>query len=400
MNTENIISHEAAVLATRRFGSRLRAVVLTGSLARGEGTFRAAANHVRGLGDAEFLLAFHDNRRLPNTSSINGFRADLETALRDRGIVLHVGASAVSPAYFRSLPAEIFTFELSTFGQVISGDPRILDLIPKFSRDQISKQDAWHLLCNRILELLEIAGEIERPVEDSQAALQYRTCKLYLDMATSFLVFHGSYQPTYRGRALALKTIALEWNGHPAFTDLHQFSRIVNCCTEFKLDERASQDWFGFASAESCLCHAIRAAHCLWRWELRQLTPCAHVPDHQLVRAWMNRQPLGRRARSWLSALRRSGVSSVREWPRWIHLASHSSPRYWIYAAASELFFRLPALRFDAADVDWNPTALDQLDSWLPLRRCSDPKSLEPGWRGLACRIAWNYHTLLETTRA
>lgn len=385
--------------ATCRYGSSLRAVILTGSLARGEATFVGGPHSWRCLGDVEFLLVFQEGCRSPSAHAIREFQSDLEGTLRDRGIRLRVGASAVQAGYFRALPAEIFTFELSTFGEVIWGDTQILRLIPRFSRDQISRHDAWHLLCNRILEILEVACGVERPFEESEVALQYRICKLYLDMATSFLVFYGSYEPTYRSRAQALNAIAVELNAHPAFTDSDEFCRIVNCCTDFKLEGRKSQDWFGFGSAESCLREAIAAAHCLWRWELRQLGGCGEIADHGLVRASMKLQPLRRRARGWLSAVRRSGMPSVREWPRWIRMAFYSSPRYWIYAAASELFFRLPALRTEA-DRECNRIPLHELDSWLPLRRCSDPRSFEPGWRGLACRIAWNYHTLLETTRA
>lgn len=397
LNPEVIICEEVTRLATSRYGPSLRAVILTGSLARGEGTFLGSPNNWRVLGDAEFLLAFQESCRLPSAHSIKEFQSDLERTLCDRGIRLHAGASAVNPAYFRALPAEIFTFELRSFGQVIWGDTEILHLIPKFSRDQISKQDAWHLLCNRILELLEVLGKIEGSLEEAEIALQYRTCKLYLDMATSFLVFYGSYQPTYRSRAQALNAIAGELNGHPAFIDSDEFCRMANCCTQLKLEGRTSQDWFGLGS---CLSEAIAAAHCLWRWELRQLAACGEIADHALVRAWMKVQPLRRRARGWLSALRRSGMPSLREWPRWMRMALHSSPRYWIYAAASELFFQLPALYTEAGERECNCVPLDQVDAWLPLRRCSDARTLDPSWRGLARRIACNYHTLLETTRA
>ena len=398
MTCEALISNETAAMAASRFGRSLRALILTGSLARGEATFSGGPHSWRVLGDAEFLLVFHEAFRLPSEQSISEFKAAIENALRDRGISIRVGASAVRAAYFRALPPEIFTFELGAFAKVIWGDERVLDLIPRFTRDQLSKQDAWHLLCNRIVEVLEVSSEIDGAISGRTDVLNYRLCKLYLDMATSFLVFCGAYDSTYRERREALEKVARTLTRHPAFSDLHEFTHVVSRCTDYKLRSQILDEWYGFGCEVSCLQQAIDTARGLWRWELKQLAKCGDIADGELVRVWTDLQPLRRRARGWLSAARRCGIGGCRYWPHWARLAVDGSPRYLIYAAASDLFFRLTWLR--SAQSDAGRLDLKGVSSLLPLPPRATHERYDAAWRGLAGSIAQNYHRLLETTRA
>src|SRR5438105_7704844 len=56
------IEQFAAELCQREFGARLRALILTGSMARGEASIVAAADGWSVLGDAEFVLVFTRDR--------------------------------------------------------------------------------------------------------------------------------------------------------------------------------------------------------------------------------------------------------------------------------------------------------------------------------------------------
>ncbi len=111
------------------FNGQLRAIVLTGSLARDEASFRSKADGWELFGDAEFLLVLEKSHaRSPET--LNTLRQRIENDLRQRKIHCTIGLSAVSESYFRRLPPHIFSYELKRCGQVICGEDRVLRLIP------------------------------------------------------------------------------------------------------------------------------------------------------------------------------------------------------------------------------------------------------------------------------
>ena len=67
-SVELSIREEATRYFRDRYGGDLRALILTGSMARGEETIVERDGVQRVLGDAEFLLIFHDSARrtIPN----------------------------------------------------------------------------------------------------------------------------------------------------------------------------------------------------------------------------------------------------------------------------------------------------------------------------------------------
>jgi hypothetical protein len=441
------------------FGARLRSVVLTGSLARDEATWIEDGEYCKVLGDAEFLLVLESTAGLSSASTIELMREEIENSLERRGIACRVGLSAVHPRYFKRLRPSIFAYELTKCGQVVWGDWDILALVPAFSAEDIPREDAWRLLANRMIELLEVAGAANgtgartllpgtvpcNPIPVSCSPFFYCTLKLYLDMATSLLVFAGAYEPTYRGRARALRLLhkASEAGSHDKVGrfpfDLQGLSERVSACTALKLGQDSSAGR-GLApelkeGGGTLWLDAVEYANRLWRWELASLVserlvgpPLRVCPersegaayqadarrydflklsDRELMRQWMGLQPVGQRLRGWAYVLRRCGWHrSWRGWPRWARLGGKASPRYWVYAAACELFFRLgdllaPVGELRGADVD-----IEELASWLPIQAIGDREKGTgksehgPAWQRLASEIAWDYHEFLEGTRA
>jgi hypothetical protein len=353
------------------------------------------------------------------------------------------------------MPPEILAYELRTCGQVVWGDRDVLALVPRFRAEDIPLEDAWRLLCNRMIELLEVAplgelGQVTRNSEErgrASAALPstapsfvpYSAVKLYLDMATSFLLFQGAYEPTYRGREARLRILAegaTDRDRYP-FLPLRHFSKRVTACTELKLGTSGlggtsasleaqtlcplETEW---ACTSSVFWKQIASdARALWRWELARLTGCkvttpcvkeatwgspketgttSHTPtDRELMERWMRLQPLHKTLRGWASAVRRcGGHRSWRNWPHWIRLAWQASPRYWVYAAASELFFRLPDIVNGGDPIPNGDLDLRRIRSWLPVRRDLRGIHKNLSWRDVAADIGWNYHRSLYGTRS
>jgi glycosyltransferase involved in cell wall biosynthesis len=394
------ICEETARECNERFGGNVLALVLTGSLARDEGTFTTQEEGLECLGDAEFYLVFRRGAILPSPRVVKKLCHKIQRALSRRDLACQVDLSAVSPNYLRHLPPHILTYELRANGRVVSGDSHVLELIPAFSASEISREDAWRLLCNRIVELLEVAPALSNGDAGHTTEPRYQVVKLYLDMATSFLVFAGAYAPTYRERAMNLERLAEAAGNQEGWPfEIRPFAERVSAFTDWKLSAVNAH----VGPLQVAWQEAIRYARHLWRWELALLTGVCDpaLTDRKLLQRWMRLQAPPKRLRGWLHVVRRCGWHrSWRNWPRWAQSARRASPRYWVYAAASELLPWLPGLL--SAEVSWSEGNRDfqELLSWLPLLKEAQDGNGSVSWQQLVSEIAWNYHTFLEKTRA
>ena len=378
---------------TRAWPAGLRAVVLTGSLARGEGTWLRDQSRTRLAGDAEFFAIFEDGAALPAAARIAALQQEIENQLRANLIEAKIGLSPVGLDYLRRLRPHIFAYELLAHGKVICGDPRILALAPNFSRAAIPLEDGFRLLVNRIIELIEsLCAMPAEPGAKLPERVRHSAAKLWLDTATSFLLFQGQYESTYRARGVKLKRSLA--SGLETPIDAARFAERVELATRWKLGEGESEPTVTIAD----LVTQIGDVRALWRWELGRLNAASSAAgDSELVQRWIAGQPVAARLRGWAAVVKRHGlVASLGRLPRWSVQAMAGSPRYLIYAAASELFFALPAiLRRD-------PRAEAAL-SWARVgRRLPLARELKNGvsWRNAGQAIAWNYHQFLESTRS
>jgi hypothetical protein len=389
------ICQETVRLCVDQCGSGLRAIILTGSLARDEGTFVRQSQFWRVMGDAEFVLVFKDRARVPNSERIAVLRLEVEHSLASKGVLCEIGLSAVNPTFLTGSRPHIFSYELKACGRVAWGEPKILALIPDFQPSDIPLEDAWRLLQNRIVEMLEFPRDFEGKSGALPAEVHYRTVKLYLDMATSLLLFAGGYSPGYREREKRLSALFTVNQGNSWPFPMEDFVQQVAACTEWKLGGGAAFACGSWDFWEGAIAHARQ----LWRWELVRLTSAEPAAsDQKLFAAWMKKQPRYERLRGWLYALRNQGYR--RSWQRRSHWARHlwrASPRYWIYAAASELLFRLPEILQSAGGPDTWEHPLREIRAYLPLQTAEVQQP--PKWKDIASEIWSNYARLLIETR-
>jgi hypothetical protein len=387
------ICDATAAVCTGSFGATLHAIVLTGSLARNEATMVREPVCWRLLGDADFLVVFRGHARHPATPELERLAASIENRLSAVGIVAHIGLGAVDDSYFTKLPPHSFTYELKACGQVVAGDRNLLSRIPGYRPEQLSREDAWRTVSNRMIELLGCFEGLGFPSEEISPELEYATVKLYLDMATSYLIFAGGYEPTYAGRNRRLRALAEGPTASAPFS-LQEFSEHVSRSTEWKIEgpRREEKGWDFVATA-------MGDAQQLWRWEALQLVTAEEtLPTQLLLKELARRQTAAQRVRGWLSLLRCTGWhKNCRSWPRWGRLIRIATPRYLVYQVAAELFFRLPNLAEHggeafAFDADWM-----HLRMLLPMVPPATELIL---WQQLITDIKWNYNRFLLGTRA
>ncbi len=398
VSPSSFIREETARRCALSFGQGLRAVVLTGSLARDEETVEEEGDLRRILGDAEFLLIFHEDAKLPGPIAIQRLQRELEQVLESERIRCKIDLSAVRTAFLQRLPKHIFSYELRNNGRVIWGDPTVLSAIPTFDPRDILREDAWRMLSNRLIELLEALVDLDKDRSDPAEQLLYRTVKLYLDMATSFVVFLGAYAPSYREREKQIRLLAEHANSKDTWPfDPLGFSSRLTACTHWKLSPREARA----ALRGICWQEAIRTAQQLWRWELLQLTGTPHdTPEGELMRRWMKQQPASKRIRGWLYVMRDRGwFRASGNWLRWVRLARQASPRYCAYYAASQLIFQLPGITGDDPAVK-RVDDFRSLAAWLPIGCDFRHDGSLNSWQRVASAIVWNYHQFMEKTRA
>jgi hypothetical protein len=391
------ISNEAVRCSVVKFGKRLEGIILTGSVARDEGTVLGNGARKTVLGDAEFVLVFRDRGNLPSSVELHELQSEIELNLHGFGFTCSISLDSVHSSYLCKLQPHIYAYELRTCGRVVWGNERLLGKIPVFSPSQIPLEDAWRLLCNRMIEQLECVHDLSSETIHLSTSLQYSTVKLYLDMATSFLLFAGLYEPAYSDRERQLRALAEEGGDKDVPFNLAEFSSRVTQCTQWKLAGLDENFGLGRDFWEGAVSHARR----LWLWEIARLTRANDGSGS--VSLWVklaHKQSVLEKLRGWLFIVRRQQWhKSWRSWPRWAKLGLCATPRYYIYRMAFEIFSCLPDLVGSdtggaRGDRDWN-----ELRTLLP--------DCEPyvnhgqiGWRQLTSDIVRNYHQFLTETRS
>jgi len=400
---QQAICERTVELALAAHGGNLKAIILTGSLARQEGTFVRDAGGWKQFGDAEFLLVFEERAALPLSERLLKLQRTVEARLQALAVQCKISLAVVHPQYLRQLRPHIFAYELLSHGRVLWGEP-ILSAIPRFLPAAIPLEDAWRLLCNRMIELLEVSVEITDELREMPKEVFYQSVKLYIDMGTSFLVFAGSYEPTYARRAEKMRSLQTQSDTASSCPlNLARFAERVVACTQFKLSGADTLQLPNLHEEPSNLAlwkEAIADAHSLWRWELSQLTGTrVTLTDRELSRRWMRQQPVKERLRGWLFVLRREGWHrSWRKWIGWARCALRGSPRNCVYTAASELFFKMPVLVAKGSETGTGESRIRELLGWLPAYRSTSQPTLD--WRHVAGEIVWNYHLFLVGTRS
>jgi len=402
-SVQRAICERTVELVVAECGGDIKAIILTGSLARQEGTFVYEAGGWQQFGDAEFLLVFEERAALPLNENLLNLQRAVESELLTRGLQCKISLAAVHPKYLRQLRPHIFAYELLTHGRVLWGEP-VLSSIPRFLPTAIPLEDAWRLLCNRMIELLEVSVGITDELREVPKEAFYQSVKLYIDMGTSFLVFARGYEPTYACRAEKMRSLQMQSStANDCPLNLARFAERVVACTQYKLsgaDRLQLPDLHEQPSSLALWQEVIADAHYLWRWELSQLTGTkVTLTDRELIKRWMRQQPVKERLRGWLFVLRREGWQrSWRKWIGWARCTLRGSPRYCVYAAASQLLFNMPTLVAEGPKTGAEENAIRKLLSWLPAR-CATPPAA-PDWRQVAAEIVWNYHMFLAGTRS
>ncbi|MEE9542886.1 MAG: hypothetical protein V3V95_03780 [Thermodesulfobacteriota bacterium] len=335
------------------------ALLLTGSVAREEGSFLLNSNGcISNMGDVEFLLVSEAGAR--GNAVAKEFEIRLKDLLADSGIESDVDVGYVRPDYFGRLKPHIFGVELKAHAKVLAGDESIVEMIPELSAKDIPRWDGINLLFNRMVEqIMRLDGLINGGAEDIRRA-HYHNIKLTLDIAGSLLVFQGSYRTTYLERtrvigqavagidhALTRETLSglavklKEWTSiklNPSSDEILSWNGEAAKTEEYR--ERTLKRWL----------ELVRMVKSLWTWEMNNYLGGSWSDDTEtLLKRYQKREGLTSRARGWAKWVSRLRKNGAVPYASLLKLFPIGSPRALIYASAALLYFSLPSLLEESA---------------------------------------------------
>ena len=380
---KTFIINEGTRICARAFGETARAILLTGSLSRGEATIEWDGSGWRALGDATFLVIMDD----PVNIDTGQIGAEIENSLILGNIRCAIVVVASTTSELSRMRPHIYAYELRERGKVVWGDENVLDLMPRFAAAEIPMEDGWWFLCNRIIEQLETAAKAS-PVRKRDAGIRYRIAKLYLSMAACYLLAIGQYEPSYQDRERRLRELAASPVPPLCPIPLPRFSLLVSQCTKLKMQGNAAESTENYPLWRD----AIEDAEVLWRWTLSRIVGCKNNGNRAVLLALLAKhQPMLTRAKGWLRAALVQPRAFWHNLFRWARLATGGSPRYLVYGAAGELFFGGRSGKGASRE------HLAAIAAKLPLQ--SDYR--QPlSWSSVAMMIADNFHNLLESNRS
>jgi hypothetical protein len=329
----------ASFLAERLPG-KLVGLVLTGSFSRGEGTVLPVNDHLRVLGDIEFLVVvprLADYRALRRRVGDWGREASAQLGAPGVAVDIEFGPVEIGYLRHRARPS-IFVYDLATHGKVVWGPADLLRAIPAFGPENIPREDAVHLVFNRTIEQLEAYDRLEGLAGEALLDVAYQRVKLVLDLAGSALAFAGAHATSYAERPAAFARL-LARTPQLAARLPATFEVELERAARAKLDPGAEPLLPpGDAATQRAwlqrrIVDGVPALAAFLVWELEQLTN-TRAPLPTLLAHWAGLPSRRRRLREWLKlALHPNRAPLPLSARRALSLARRSTPRALLYTA-------------------------------------------------------------------
>ncbi len=295
--------------ATRPFP--VLGLILTGSVARGEGTLIADAEAgTRWLGDLDCVLVVRSGWGTP-AREIDDALLQVENELnndpgnRRRGLKL--GVNRMPASRLARLRQSIFNRELLEHAKLLWGTPSALPAPSWWTVGirEVPLRDAFRLLNNRIMQQV-IARTSQETGDAEPLSTEYRLAKFWIELATSLSVFLGCYRTTYRERQSAFEALL---TARPEIFGA-EFSQLLVTRLREAMAVKFGQSPTVLTPPGRWFNEAARVARHVWFWEsarMLDVNPLDANPDDtdwRLVISRLRRLETGpQRVRDWMRLL-------------------------------------------------------------------------------------------------
>ena len=370
-----------------RLPGKLVGLVLTGSFSRGEGTVLPLNDHLRVLGDIEFLVVvprMTDYRALRPRVGDWGREASTRLGAPGVSVDIEFGPAEIGYLRHRARPS-IFVYDLATHGKVVWGPADLLRAIPAFGPDAIPREDALHLVFNRMIEQLDAYDRLGDLAGEALLDIAYQRVKLVLDLAGSALAFAGMHATSYAERPAAFARL-LALTPQLAARLPADFDAELERAARAKLDPSAEPllpD--GDAATQRAwlrrrIVDGVPAVSVFLAWELEQLTG-GRAPVDVLLTRWAGATSAARRLREWVKLALHPNRAPLTVSPlRALALARRSTPRALLYTAGALAYLDLAR---------GGASRCRQIASLLPLARRGAPRTPRAARRAVTALWRW-----------
>jgi hypothetical protein len=300
--------------ATRPFP--VLGLILTGSVARGEGTLIADAEAgTRWLGDLDCVLVAPSGWRTPAREIDDAIlqvvsQLNNDPANRRRGLKL--GLNRMPASRLARLRQSIFNRELLEHAKLLWGTPAALPTPSWWTAGvrEVPLRDAFRLLNNRIMQQV-IARTSQETGDAEPLSTEYRLGKFWIELATSLSVFLGCYRTTYRERQSAFEALL---TARPEIFGA-EFSQLLVSRLREAMAVKFGQSPRVLTPPGRWFNEAARVARRVWFWESARMLDANPLgtnsddanpddTDWRLVISRLRRLETGRqRARDWMRLL-------------------------------------------------------------------------------------------------
>ncbi|MFN0150779.1 MAG: hypothetical protein ACKVU1_08735 [bacterium] len=283
--------------------ARVRAIIVSGSLARGEGGLGRWNGGTFPVADLDlYVVARTPQDAVVLREARHGFLAAHE------GDSLRTDVGVATESDLAAMPDTIANFSLGRDGKVAWGDPSALGHLRNVDAARIPREDAINLVLNRAAEELAALRSAENEPDSRAKALvlYYRGVKTVADVGLAILLRRGVCEPAYGGRGERVAA-ALDDDPRLAAEMPAAFAADVERACEWKLAPRAeSLDGHvpGTPNYPEFVRRCVAARAAIVRGFCRWYT--AGADDFLSVLA--TSEPFGRAARNWVRHARRSSA--------------------------------------------------------------------------------------------
>ncbi len=334
---------------------RLRAVVVAGSVARGEGGVLWKQEKVaRVISDLDvYVVAARDDE-----GGLRDARSRMSERLSPSPLTAEIGITTAET--LANLPETIANHSLVTEARVVWGDPDVLRGARAFEARSIPREDALNLVLNRAAEemIARAASRRGAPAEDAALGIFVRGIKTVADLGLAVLMARGNYATGYRGRGARVAAAMTEEPRLGASLP-GRFDASVESACGWKL----APEWGGLAgqipgtdgypeAARRWRVERIAATRGFLRWYIGE--------SGDLLGALGRSEPLARAARAWARSARGSFAAAGRAVSRIVSGRVRPSPRLAAQLAALALFLASDDAAEGATDREFEDAVLEE----------------------------------------
>lgn len=325
------------------------AIVLSGSLAVGEGTsYNSGGGGAEPGSDVDLYLVAPETDLHGWKERLPSLHRGLLDSIQIPGLVIDLGAT--SPERLGRLSPTIANCILSGEGKVIAGNPGIMPRDGALPCREVPPWDGLLLLLNRVVEELSELNPQPRGEREARE-FWYRVGKTIRDLGTSALVVAGDFAPRLEERRERLPRLLEETSlaaEVPFFLDEYNF-----WCEQKERPrvEEAEMRYGGEAPALRTV-HRLKQScvEAFWKWESGQVLRRRGAGED--LKTFRSLEPARRRVRAWLRFVANRGASGLGPAFRHARRGFPVSPLVGNYIAAVCLLRSWGHLAGDAPDED------------------------------------------------